>query len=49
MSLFFKVDNFTDRVMVSLTTMLVVATVMAAIQAVCYLFDKMNCIFTMFY
>ena len=34
MSLFFDVDNFTDRIMVTLTTMLVVATITASIQAV---------------
>ena len=34
MSLFFAVDNFTDRIMVALTTMLVVATIMSSIQAV---------------
>ena len=37
MSFFFKVENFTDRIMVVLTTMLVVATIMASIQGVsCY-------------
>ena len=34
MSFYFAVDNFTDRVMVSLTTMLVIATVMSSIQSV---------------
>ena len=34
MSLFFAVDNFTDRIMVTLTTMLVVATVITMIQSV---------------
>jgi hypothetical protein len=34
MTLFFDVDNFTDRIMVTLTTMLVVATITATIQAV---------------
>ncbi len=34
LSLFFDVDNFTDRIMVTLTTMLVVATIMSAISAV---------------
>ena len=34
MSLFFEVDNFTDRIMVSLTTMLVVATITSSIQSV---------------
>ena len=33
MSLFFDVDNFSDRVMVVLTTMLVIATVQSTIQA----------------
>ena len=31
---FFDVDNFTDRVMVVLTTMLVIATIQSTIQAV---------------
>ena len=34
MSLFFDVDNFSDRIMVTLTTMLVVATITSSIQAV---------------
>ncbi|TRY67458.1 hypothetical protein TCAL_08028 [Tigriopus californicus] len=34
LSFFFKVDNFSDRIMVTLTTMLVVATIMVAIQSV---------------
>ncbi len=34
MSLFFDVDNFTDRIMVTLTTLLVVATMGSSIQAV---------------
>ena len=34
MSLYFDVDNFTDRIMVTLTTMLVVATIMTSIQSV---------------
>lgn len=34
MSLFFSIDNFTDRIMVTLTTMLVVATITASIQSV---------------
>ena len=34
MSLYFHVDNFTDRIMVTLTTMLVVATITSAIQFV---------------
>lgn len=34
MSLYFDVDNFTDRIMVTLTTMLVVATVTTNIQSV---------------
>ncbi|XP_059081195.1 uncharacterized protein LOC131879020 [Tigriopus californicus] len=33
LSFFFKVDNFSDRIMVTLTTMLVVATIMVAIQS----------------
>jgi hypothetical protein len=33
LSLFFAVDNFTDRIMVTLTTMLVVATVMSSISS----------------
>ena len=34
LSFFFHVSNFTDRIMVTLTTMLVVATIMVSIQAV---------------
>ena len=34
LSFFFKLDNFTDKIMVTLTTMLVVATIMVSIQAV---------------
>ena len=34
LSLYFDVDNFTDRIMVTLTTMLVVATITSAIQFV---------------
>lgn len=34
MSLYFDVDNFSDRIMVTLTTMLVIATITASIQAV---------------
>ena len=34
-TLFFAIDNFTDRIMVTLTTLLVIATVTASIQAVC--------------
>lgn len=37
MSLYFDVDNFTDRIMVTLTTMLVVATITSTIQDVCEL------------
>ncbi|TRY67873.1 hypothetical protein TCAL_08026 [Tigriopus californicus] len=33
LSFFFKVNNFSDRIMVTLTTMLVVATIMVAIQS----------------
>ncbi|XP_059081996.1 gamma-aminobutyric acid receptor subunit beta-2-like [Tigriopus californicus] len=33
MSLYFDVDNFSDRIMVTLTTMLVIATITASIQA----------------
>ena len=36
LSLYFDVDNFTDRIMVTLTTMLVVATITSAIQFVSY-------------
>lgn len=35
MSLYFDVDNFTDRIMVTLTTMLVIATITSSIQSVC--------------
>ena len=31
---FFEVDNFTDKIMVVLTTMLVIATLMSSIQSV---------------
>ena len=34
LSLFFEITNFTDRTMVVLTTMLVIATIMSAIQQV---------------
>ena len=34
LTLFFAIDNFTDRIMVTLTTLLVIATVTASIQAV---------------
>ena len=34
LTLFFDVDNFTDRIMVTLTTMLVVATITTSIQEV---------------
>ena len=34
LSLYFSVTNFTDRIMVTLTTMLVVATIMTSIQSV---------------
>ena len=34
LSFFFRVDNFTDRIMVTLTVMLVVATIMSTIQQV---------------
>ena len=34
MSFYFDVDNFTDRIMVTLTTMLVIATITASIQEV---------------
>ena len=33
LTLFFAIDNFTDRIMVTLTTLLVIATVTASIQA----------------
>ena len=38
MSFFFDIDNFTDRIMVSLTTMLVIATIVTANQAVSTIF-----------
>jgi hypothetical protein len=34
MTLFFRLDNFTDKIMVVLTTMLVIATLQASSQAV---------------
>ena len=34
LTLFFSEENFTDRIMVTLTTMLVLATIMSSIQAV---------------
>ncbi len=34
MSYYFRVDNFTDRIMVTLTTMLVIATITSSIQTV---------------
>ena len=36
---YFDVDNFTDRVMVVLTTMLVIATIQSTIQAVSWYFN----------
>ena len=39
MSFFFDIDNFTDRIMVSLTTMLVIATIVTANQAVSVILD----------
>ena len=33
-SFFFKIDNFTDRAMVVLTTMLVIATITSSIESV---------------
>ena len=35
MSLYFDIEDFTDRIMVTLTSMLVVATLLSAIQSVC--------------
>ena len=34
LSLFFDIDNFTDKIMVTLTTLLVLATIMTSIQGV---------------
>ena len=34
MSLYFDIEDFTDRIMVTLTSMLVVATLLSAIQSV---------------
>ncbi len=34
MSLFFRPDNFTDRIMVSITNMVVVATITSSVQSV---------------
>ena len=42
MSFFFDIDNFTDRIMVSLTTMLVIATIVTANQAVSIIFTSSN-------
>ena len=36
MSYYFEEDNFSDRIMVVLTTMLVIATIMSSTQQVCY-------------
>ena len=34
LSFYFKIENFTDRVMVVLTTMLVIATIISSIESV---------------
>ena len=41
LSLFFDVENFTDRIMVVLTTMLVIATISSSIQQVCLIWEFM--------
>ena len=40
LSAFFKLDNFTDKIMVTLTTLLVVVTLTSSIQAVRRVFKK---------
>ena len=39
LSFYFDIENFTDRAMVVLTTMLVIATITSSIQAVSYYHD----------
>ena len=51
LTFWFRVDNFTDRIMVSLTVMLVIATMMSTIQEVhgCHEMFKIEClIFSIF-
>ena len=40
LSLYFDPDNFTDRIMVTLTTLLVIVTIMSSIQGVRFFFLK---------
>ena len=45
MSLYFDIEDFTDRIMVTLTSMLVVATLLSAIQSVSNINKKIFCHF----
>ncbi len=40
MSLFFRVDNFTDRIMVSITNMVVVATITSSVQEARFFYQQ---------
>ena len=44
LSLYFDVDNFTDRIMVTLTTMLVIATVSSSVSSVIFASSAFICI-----
>jgi hypothetical protein len=43
MTLFFDIENFTDRIMVTLTTMLVVATITSTIQSASSISSSIKC------
>ena len=46
LSFYFDIENFTDRAMVVLTTMLVIATITSSIQAVSFVLTSSNvCLF----
>ena len=40
LSFYFDIDNFTDRAMVVLTTMLVIATITSSIESVIYIYQN---------
>ena len=45
LSFYFDIENFTDRAMVVLTTMLVIATITSSIQAVSFVLTSNVCLF----
>ena len=45
LSFYFDIENFTDRAMVVLTTMLVIATITSSIQAVSFVLTSSNVLF----